>query len=156
IVMGFGQGAFRFITGAGTHEGYQIDTPVATISVRGTAFDVAIDSDGEMAVAMIDGEVQVCSRRTLACRVHNAIGQFLDMTPDGVFSLRDTWDAAVLKGQNFARAMPFMVNDTVLQPTFRASATVLKQYASAAGQALNQAGQAVGQAANAAGQAVGQ
>jgi hypothetical protein len=154
IVIGFGQGAFRFITGAGSHEGYEIDTPVATIAVRGTAFDVAIDSDGEIAVAMIEGEVQVCSRRTLACRVHNAIGQFLDLTPDGVFSLRDKWDATVMKGVAFAQAMPFIVNDNLLQPTFRAGATALKQYASVAGQAVGQAAAVAGQAAGAAGQAV--
>jgi hypothetical protein len=153
IVFGFGTGAFRFITGEGSHQGYQIDTPVATIGVRGTAFDVAIGPDGEVAVAMISGTVEVCSRRTLACRVHNAIGQFLDLTPDGVFSLRDKWDSTLLHGVDFAKAMPFMVNDGLLQPTFRAGATVLKQYASAAGQAAGAAGKVIGQAADTVGQA---
>ncbi len=156
IVMGFGQGAFRFITGAGSHQGYQISTPVATITVRGTAFDVAVAGDGEVAVAMIDGEVEVCSRRTLLCQAHNVIGKFLSLTPDGVFALKDTWDTAVLKGTDFAKAMPFMVNDNLLQPTFRAGQTVLTQYASAAGTALNVVTQAAGNAANTAGQVVNQ
>ena len=156
IVIGFGQGAFRFITGAGSHQGYQIDTPAATIAVRGTAFDVAVAPDGEIAIAMIDGEVEVCSTRTLLCQAHNVIGKFLSLTPDGVFALRDNWDVAVLKGTEFAKAMPFMVNDNLLQPTFRAGQAVLTHYASAAGQALNVATQAAGQAVNEATRTAGQ
>jgi len=144
IVIGFGQGTFRFITGVGTHRGYEITTPAATIGVRGTAFDVAIDADGEMAVAMIDGSVEVCSTRTRACRVHNAIGNFLHLTPDGVFTLRDKWDGTLMKGAQFAAAMPFLVDDRLLRPTFRAGTTVMRRYAGLARDAVGQAGQAAG------------
>jgi hypothetical protein len=153
IVIGLGQGTFRFITGVGTHRGYEITTPAATIGVRGTAFDVAIDADGEMAVAMIDGSVEVCSTRTRACRVHNAIGNFLHLTPDGVFTLRDKWDGTLMKGVQFAAAMPFLVDDKLLRPTFRAGTTVMRRYAGLARDAVGQAGQAAGQAATKAVQA---
>lgn len=147
IVMGFGKGTFRFITGGGTHKGYSIDTPTATIGVRGTAFDVYVADDGEMAVAMINGTVDVCSKRSLACRAHNRIGSFLHLTADGAFFLRDKWDGTFMKGVGFATAMPFMVSNNVLRPTFRAGTTVLRRYASTTGQAIGNVGKAAGQAA---------
>lgn len=147
IVMGFGKGTFRFITGSGTHKGYSIDTPTATIGVRGTAFDVYVAGDGEMAVAMINGTVDVCSKKSLACQAHDKIGSFLIMTTEGVFSLRDKWDGTFMKGVGFAAAMPFMVGDNVLRPTFRAGSTVLRRYAAATGEALGTVGKAAGQAA---------
>lgn len=143
IVLGLGKGTFRFMTGVGAHQGYEISTPAATIGVRGTAFDVVIGEDGEMAVAMINGTVEVCSRQSRACQLHDAIGRFLHMTSGGVFSLRDKWDVALMKGVGFASAMPFMVNEALLRPNFRAGANILNRYASIAGQAGQAAGQAI-------------
>ena len=51
-------------------------TPTATIGVRGTAFDVYVGDTGELAIAMINGAVEVCPHSG-ACRLHNIIGRFL-------------------------------------------------------------------------------
>jgi hypothetical protein len=67
------KGAFRFISGKSASGAYQIATPTATIGVRGTTFDVFVAADGEMAVAMIDGGVDVCARRG-GCQAHNVVG----------------------------------------------------------------------------------
>ncbi len=106
VVISLTQGALRFITGKADHDAYEIVTPTATIGVRGTVFDVYANDDGEMAVAMIDGAVEVCPKVGL-CRVHNVVGKFLHMTPLGAFSLRDKWDGSFLKGVPFRIALPF-------------------------------------------------
>jgi hypothetical protein len=53
------RGIFRFATGRGDHEGYRIHTPVSTLGVRGTQFDVSIKGN-EVRVSVIDGEVVLC------------------------------------------------------------------------------------------------
>src|SRR4029077_19082038 len=40
------KGAMRFITGSGPKDAYSISTPTATISVRGTAFDLEVEPAG--------------------------------------------------------------------------------------------------------------
>ena len=57
IVINLTAGALRFVTGRADHDAYEIVTPTATIGVRGTAFDVYTKDDGEMAVAMLEGEI---------------------------------------------------------------------------------------------------
>ncbi len=79
MVINLTAGALRFITGKADHHAYEIVTPTATIGVRGTVFDVYTKPDGEMAVAMIDGAIEVCPKVGL-CRVHNVVGKFLHMT----------------------------------------------------------------------------
>jgi hypothetical protein len=56
------RGAFRFISGNGPRDAYAITTPTATISVRGTAFDVSVDSLGTTRAAVIDGGIINCDR----------------------------------------------------------------------------------------------
>jgi len=132
IVIGLTSGAMRFITGKADHNSYEIDTPTATIGVRGTVFDVYTKPDGEMAVAMLDGAVEVCPRFG-ACRLHNVIGKFLTMTPLGVFDLRDKWDGSFLKGISFKTALPFLTDQDPLVPALRGSTKAVATYLAAAG-----------------------
>jgi hypothetical protein len=127
IVIGLTSGAMRFITGKADHNSYEIDTPTATIGVRGTVFDVYTKPDGEMAVAMLDGAVEVCPKLGL-CRLHNVVGKFLHMTPLGIFSLRDKWDGSFLKGIPFKVALPFMGDQDELVPALRGSARTVTGY----------------------------
>jgi hypothetical protein len=128
VVINLTQGAMRFITGKSDHSAYEIVTPTATIGVRGTAFDVYTKPDGEIAVAMIDGAVEVCPRLGV-CRVHNVIGKFLHMTPAGLFSLRDKWDGTFLAGVPFKLALPFLSDQKSLIPALRGKATTIRRYA---------------------------
>lgn len=61
------RGAFRFITGSGNKNAYTITTPTATIGVRGTEFDIAIDETGETSVAVFSGVTLLCDRRRQNC-----------------------------------------------------------------------------------------
>ena len=128
VVIDLTQGALRFITGKADHDAYEIVTPTATIGVRGTVFDIYAQPDGEIAVAMIDGAVEVCPRGG-ACRLHNVVGKFLTMTPTGVFSLRDAWDGTFLSGISFAAALPFLNDQKMLIPALRGKTTTIRRYA---------------------------
>ena len=124
------KGAFRFISGNSNRAAYRISTPTATIGVRGTAFDVFVAEDGEMAVAMINGGVDLCSRRRNACRQHDVVGRFLHLTPAGVISVRNRWDGTFLRTFAFAAAMPFIARPDALVTGFRVGGDVTGRYLS--------------------------
>jgi len=56
------KGVLRFSTGRGEHEAYRIQTPAATIGVRGTDFDVQIKGE-DVRVSVTGGEVVLCPNR---------------------------------------------------------------------------------------------
>jgi hypothetical protein len=62
----FTKGAFRFITGKGAHSAYSLETPTATIGIRGTKFDIAVGSEGT-AVIVFKGAVEVCAKTGGKC-----------------------------------------------------------------------------------------
>ena len=119
VVIELGKGSFRFITGKSPSKVYEISTPTATLGLRGTALDIAIGADGGMAVAMLAGEIEACSKINRACQVHNLVGKFLRITPDGLFSVHDRWDETIMGGIEFAAALPFTANQNVLRPAFK-------------------------------------
>jgi hypothetical protein len=127
VVLDLTRGSFRFITGKANHDAYEITTPTATIGVRGTAFDVYVGDSGEMAIAMINGAVEVCPHNA-ACRLHNIVGRFLHMSVDGVFSLHDTWDGSFLGGVALKAALPFMDDQRLLVPALRGSTKIVATY----------------------------
>lgn len=57
------KGAFRFITGNSRKDAYTITTPTATIGVRGTEFDIAVEREGTTRVANFEGETEICRRQ---------------------------------------------------------------------------------------------
>lgn len=62
FVIRASRGLLRFSTGRGDHEAYRIDTPTASIGVRGTRFDVKIER-GQARVSVLEGEVVLCPIR---------------------------------------------------------------------------------------------
>lgn len=127
VVINLARGSFRFITGRARHDAYEITTPSATIGVRGTAFDVYVGTSGELAVAMINGAVEVCPLRG-ACRLHDVVGRFLHMSVDGIFSLHDTWDGTFFKGIALTTALPFIANQRLLVPALRGQTKIVTRY----------------------------
>lgn len=55
-------GAFRFLSGNSDSSSYSIRTSNATMGIRGTAFDFAASTRGEVRVATFDGEVELCNQ----------------------------------------------------------------------------------------------
>jgi len=55
------RGAFRFATGQSDSSAYSVRTPTATLGVRGTEFDLYVDEERRTWLALMDGEVTMCS-----------------------------------------------------------------------------------------------
>ena len=55
-------GSFRFATGDADKSKYKIDTPTGTIGVRGTKFDVFVDTDGVTRILHYQGIVRFCTK----------------------------------------------------------------------------------------------
>jgi len=107
IVINATKGAFRFITGSAKKSAYTIKTPVASIAIRGTVFDGYVNDDGEIAVLLMDGEVNVCNSGR-ECRQLNRKGYFLHVGRRGVLGKIRKWDGTFMKGVGFERAFPFV------------------------------------------------
>jgi FecR protein len=60
IVISLTEGAFRFVTGRSDKKSYRIDTPTASIGVRGTILDILI-SENKTFVTLQDGQASVCA-----------------------------------------------------------------------------------------------
>lgn len=75
------KGAFRFVTGSSKKGTFTVTTPLATIGVRGTFFDVYV-RDGKETVVLFRGEVRVCSNS--GCRTANRSCDVIEIAPTGV------------------------------------------------------------------------
>src|SRR4051794_33532928 len=62
VVLTATKGVARFVTGAGPSAVYQVRTPHATIGVRGTEFEVMVQSSRTVVVLGDVGAVDVCRR----------------------------------------------------------------------------------------------
>ncbi len=56
------KGAFRFLSGKSAKGTFKIITPLATIGIRGTVFDVYVKNGGVTDVILFSGRVEVCTR----------------------------------------------------------------------------------------------
>lgn len=75
-------GALRFSTGSMAKSAYKIATPSATLAVRGTEFDLAVDSDGMTYLMVRHGAVEITSKTGESKRV--GAGQSLTVSAAGV------------------------------------------------------------------------
>lgn len=75
-------GALRFSTGTMAKPAYRIQTPSATLAVRGTEFDLAVAADGTTYLAVRHGAVEILGRNGEAKRV--GAGQSVTVSAAGV------------------------------------------------------------------------
>ncbi|WEJ31412.1 FecR family protein [Devosia sp. SD17-2] len=71
-------GSFRFMSGNGPKSAYSIQTPTASIAVRGTKFDISV-GDGQTDVLLFEGAVTVCT----SGGVCQELSQFCDIASFG-------------------------------------------------------------------------
>lgn len=119
IAINLSKGAFRFISGSSPSTAYEIRTPTASMGVRGTVFDVYVAPNGETAVLLHEGAVEVCSATTAGCRRHDVIGRFVHVTLQGLISLPLPWDGTFLRGVTIAAAFPFVGRRLAIDPLRR-------------------------------------
>ena len=115
IVLNLVRGSFRFITGIAAKPAYVIRTPSAAITVRGTIFDVYVQTSGMSWLLLIEGAIEVCNERG-DCGLHDEPGKLVRITPDGDLGNPVKWASLQQDGQPFEAAFPFVVRP----PSFEA------------------------------------
>lgn len=113
------KGTLRFLTGRNTSETYKIETPSATIGVRGTVFDLYIGPNGDTFVLLHQGEVEICTRAR-SCKPHRRVGRVVRATVLGVVSDPVKWTAQLVgDGVGVTKAFPFVGKRLVVDPVRR-------------------------------------
>ena len=132
------KGTFRFLTGSQDSKAYKIETPSATIGVRGTVFDVYVDGNGDTLVLLHEGEVDICSR-TQTCRRHNSVGRIVHTTLAGVVSLPIKFTSQLIPGLSaVGRAFPFVGRPLLIDPVRRLrTADIIEPVTKPVGQAVD-------------------
>jgi hypothetical protein len=116
IVLNLVKGGFRFITGIAAKPVYVIRTPTASITVRGTIFDVYIEESGAIWLLLHEGGIRVCNDRD-ECRNLDDPCRVLRVAPGGAPEDPGTWDALpTAREVSFETAFPFVVKPPQVDP----------------------------------------
>lgn len=119
IVVRLLKGTLRFLTGRQTSQSYKIETPAATIGVRGTIFDLYISPQGETFVLMHSGLVEVCSTGRTSCYKHRAVGRIVHVNNAGAVSTPGKWTPQHAGGVTAVEAFPFVGRRLAVDPVPR-------------------------------------
>ncbi len=120
IVMNATRGAFRFVSGSAKSSSYKINTPVASIGVRGTIFDWFINAAGDLLLILVEGGVIANLKDGQSVELTKP-GQFVIIKADGSVQGPSTWTGRLL---DVALGVPFPLfgkrfeNDQTETPTF--------------------------------------
>ncbi len=116
IAIDLAKGAFRFITGVASKPTYVIKTPNASITVRGTIFDVYILPDETVWLLLHEGAVEVTGRKS-ACRVLNQPGRLIRISNTGRVGKAVDWSKLDGVGSTaFETAFPFIDQPPQIDP----------------------------------------
>jgi opacity protein-like surface antigen len=123
------KGAFRFITGLSRKQNYELRTPSASITVRGTVFDVYVDADGATWLLLLEGSVRVCNTAGQCTDVTNPCG-VVHISAAGTLDGPQGWPAQT-RQINFDTAFPFVSTPPSIDatPAFTRTAVELNQCA---------------------------
>ena len=115
IVLNLARGAFRFITGIAAKPAYVIRTPTASVTVRGTIFDVYVQASGVAWLLLLEGAIEACSESD-QCKQLDEPGKLMRITPDGVVSDPARWADLPTGDLPFETAFPFIVTPPEIDP----------------------------------------
>ena len=115
IVLNLARGAFRFITGIAAKPAYVIRTPTASVTVRGTIFDVYVQASGVAWLLLLEGAIEACSESD-QCKELDEPGKLMRITPDGVVSDPARWADLPTADLPFETAFPFIVSPPEVDP----------------------------------------
>ena len=114
IVVNLVKGTFRFVTGLAAKPTYEIKTPTASISVRGTVFDICIRPNGATWVLLIEGSVKMCAKKG-RCRILREPGKVMTVALDNKVKPAASWpDVPNKQSTSLETAFPF----ATLSPSF--------------------------------------
>jgi hypothetical protein len=116
IVINMMKGAFRFITGVAAKPTYVINTPNASITVRGTVFDVYILPDRSVWVLLHEGALEATGKKNV-CHVLDQPGQLIRISDDGTVGKPVNWSQLPENtAAAFDTAFPFVTNTPAIDP----------------------------------------
>lgn len=116
IVLNLVKGTFRFITGIAAKPAYVIRTPTASITVRGTIFDVYVQANGMSWLLLLEGAIEVCNENG-ECRLHDEPGKLIRITPEGGLGNPIKWASLPEKqDEPFESAFPFIITAPLIDP----------------------------------------
>jgi len=120
ISVNLSKGAFRFITGIAAKKSYEIKTPTASLGVRGTVFDVYVANNGETAVLLHHGAVELCNLAGI-CRLQDGVGAILFVSENGVISTYSRCGHSFIHTIGLETAFPFIGKTLKVDPVRRMS-----------------------------------
>jgi hypothetical protein len=116
IVINLAKGAFRFITGVAAKSTYVINTPNASITVRGTIFDVYILPDRSVWLLLHEGALEATGKKNV-CHVLDRPGQMIRISDDGAVGKPVNWSQLPDNTSvAFDTAFPFVINAPSVDP----------------------------------------
>ncbi len=101
IAISVTKGAFRFITGSADPRGYKINTPVASIGIRGTIIEAYLDAAGNLFIVVVEGTILVTTADGQTITVE--AGEFLSVSATGGVTGPGTWTGPTLNLNSFVR-----------------------------------------------------
>ncbi len=109
-------GSFRFISGNSPKQVYKLATPLATMGIRGTAFDYTVTRGASTDLLVFEGLVRFCARDRRCALVPGGC-QAVTILRDGTFTQPlDEEEKRALLLQRF----PLLADQANLRPPFRA------------------------------------
>lgn len=111
------EGSFRFITGKSRKSAYAINTPTATMGIRGTVFDFVVHRGQGTDLILFSGEVRMCGRAG-GCYRFAGRCQAVRMDTGGTLA---SVSARREKRDLIARGFTFITDQGQLRPDFRTS-----------------------------------
>ncbi len=116
IFVNLVKGSFRFITGLAAKPSYVVRVPSASITVRGTIFDVFVEESGASWLLLHEGGVRICNSRS-QCRNHDEPGKLVRITGDGGVGAPNRWRSLPgIEKIAFGTAFPFVIKTPSIDP----------------------------------------
>lgn len=115
VVVNLAKGAFRFITGIAAKPSYVVRVPQASITVRGTIFDVYVQDNGVSWLLLHEGAVTICNDRG-RCRDLDEPGKLIRITDAGDVGAPTRWAKLPQKTASFDNAFPFVAKKPQQSP----------------------------------------
>lgn len=110
-------GSFRFISGKSDEKVFKLATPLATLGIRGTAFDYTVSPERGTDLLVFEGLVRFCTPDNRCVNVPGGC-QAATILLDGTFTQPQT---VAEKRALLLRSFPLLTDQSTLRPDFRAS-----------------------------------
>lgn len=120
VFINFVKGTLRFVTGLAEKPAYVIRVPSASITVRGTIFDVFTEANGTSWLLLQEGGVRICTDGG-TCREHNEPGKLVRITAADVGAPAKWSELPGVEKISFDAAFPFVVEPPTInrKPRFK-------------------------------------